>query len=316
MTSTPSTVRSSTQQSWLRQFAARRPLTAFLALGMSLGYTLAFVWGLAYNGVIPGGGLADALHIAPDELVGAATLLALLPAALFVTWAGDGGAGVRILLRRAFHWRVSPWWWLTVLFGLPTLTVGLALLLGDSLRPVDISSLLVSQLTLLLINFIVTNLWEETAWTGVFQTRLEERHNWLIAALLTAIPFAAMHLPLQFFLDQPVTLGSLAAAFGVYLLLGLLVRPLLAVFRRGTGDSVLLVALLHSVFNRTNNQNGIAATLLEGDARQLTMLIAVVVLTVVTAIAVRSRLSRRYGTELAERWRKQGSDRIVPNRGA
>jgi uncharacterized protein len=264
---------------------------------------LAFVWGLAYYGVIPGGGLADALHIAPDELVGAATLIGLFPAALFVTWASDGRAGVRILVRRAVHWRVSPWWWLTVLFGLPILTVGLALLLGDDLRPVDISSLVVSQLTLLLVNFVVTNIWEETAWTGVFQTRLEERHNWLVAALLTAIPFAAMHLPLQFFVDQPVTLGSLAAAFGLYLLLGLLVRPLLAVFRRGTGDSILLVALLHSVFNRTNNQNGIAATLLEGDARQLTMLIAVVVLTGVTAVIIRSRLSRRYGAELAERWR-------------
>ena len=100
-----------------------------------------------------------------------------------------------------------------------------------------------------------------------------------------------------------MTIGSLAAAFGLYLLLGLLVRPLLAVFRRGTGDSLLLVALLHSVFNRTNNQNGIAATLLEGDARLLTMFIAVVVLTVTTAIAVRSRLSRRYGADLAERWR-------------
>jgi uncharacterized protein len=300
----------------LRRFAVRRPLTAFLVLGMSLGYSLAFVWGLAYNGVIPGGGLADALNIAPDELVGAATLLALLPAALFVTWASDGRAGVRILLRRAFHWRVSLWWWLTVLFALPALTVGLALLLGDALRPVDFSSLVVSQLTLLFVNFIVTNLWEETAWTGVFQTRLEERHNWLVAAILTAIPFAAMHLPLQFFLDQPVTSGSLAAAFGLYLILGLLVRPLLAVFRRGTGDSILLVALLHSVFNRTNNQNGIAATLLEGNARQLTMLIAVVVLTVATAVVIRSRLSRRYGAELAQRWRNTRSDQTVPNRGA
>ena len=117
------------------------------------------------------------------------------------------------------------------------------------------------------------------AWTGVFQTRLEERHNWAVAAAITAVPFAAIHLPLQFFLDQPVTPSSLAAAFAVYLLLGVLVRPLLAVFRRGTGDSLLLVALLHSVFNRTNNQNGLAATLLDGDARQLTMLVAVVVLT-------------------------------------
>ena len=139
------------------------------------------------------------------------------------------------------------------------------------------------------------------AWTGVFQTQLEERHNWAVAAAITAVPFAAIHLPLQFFLDEPVTPSSLAAAFAIYLLLGVLVRPLLAVFRRGTGDSLLLVGLLHTVFNRTNNENGLAATLLDGDARGLTMLIAVIVLTGVTAVVVRSRLSRAYGVELAQR---------------
>src|SRR5918994_2832953 len=122
MTLTPSTALSSTEYSWLRRFAARRPLTAFLILGMSLGYTLAFIWGLAYYGVIPGGGLADALHIAPDELVGAAILIGLFPAALFVTWASDGRAGVRILLRRAFHWRARPLWGLGGLFRVPRLT--------------------------------------------------------------------------------------------------------------------------------------------------------------------------------------------------
>src|SRR5918994_4764824 len=130
MTSRPSTARSSTEYSWLRRFAARRPLTTFLILGMSLGYTLAFVWGLAYYGVIPGGGLADALHIAPDELVGAATLFGLFPAALFVTWASDGRAGVRILLRRAFHWRGSPLGGGWVFFWVPVPPPGLAPLLG------------------------------------------------------------------------------------------------------------------------------------------------------------------------------------------
>ena len=41
-------------------------------------------------------------------------------------------------------------------------------------------------------------------------------------------------------------------------LLGLIFRPVIGVFLRGTGGSVLLVALLHSVFNRTNNDNGVA----------------------------------------------------------
>jgi uncharacterized protein len=301
MTSTASSVWSHNRRGPVRRLAARRPLTTFLILGLSLAYTLAFVWGLAYHGVIPGGGLADTLHIAPDELAGAATLGALFPVALYVTWAANGPEGVRALLRRVFRWRVSLGWWLVVLLGLPTLTVSLALLLGDDLRRVDVTSLIVSQLTLLVVNFVVTNLWEETAWTGVFQTRLEQRHNWAVAAALTAIPFAAAHLPLQFFLGQPVTPGSLAAAFGIYLILGLLVRPLFAVYRRATGDSLLLVALLHSVFNRTANQNGIAATVLDGDARQLATVIAVILLTGVTAVLVRARLSRRYGAQLAER---------------
>jgi membrane protease YdiL (CAAX protease family) len=299
MTTTPTITRSYARHSALQRLASRRPLTVFLLLGLSLGYTLAFAWGLAYHGVIPGGGLANALHIAPDELAGGVTLLALFPAALYVTWATDGREGVQTLLRRALNWRVNPGWWLAILLGLPTLTVGLAILLGDNLRPVDLTSLIVSQATLLLINFVVTNLWEETAWTGVFQTHLEEHHHWLVAAVLTAIPFAAAHLPLQFFLGQPVTPGSLAAAFGLYFVIGLLVRPLFAIYRRATGDSLLLVALLHSVFNRTANQNGIAATLVDGNARMLALLIAVVALTVVTAISVRPRPGRQHEASLA-----------------
>ena len=103
--------------------------------------------------MIPGGGLAAALHIAPDELTGGLVVLSLFPAALFATWAASGRVGVRSLICRAFYWRVNPGWWLTVLFGLPVLTVGLALLMGDQLRPVAVPAFLASQLVLLLVNF-------------------------------------------------------------------------------------------------------------------------------------------------------------------
>ena len=62
---------------------------------------------------------------------------------------------------------------------------------------------------------------------------------------------------------------------------------------------------------RTNNENGIATTLLEGDPRQLAMLIAVVLLTVVTAVVIRSRLGRQYGAELAERSRTAAVSRTA-----
>jgi membrane protease YdiL (CAAX protease family) len=44
--------------------------------------------------------------------------------------------------------------------------------MGDQLRSIDVPSFLASQLMLLLVNFVVINLWEEVAWTGLFQTRL------------------------------------------------------------------------------------------------------------------------------------------------
>jgi len=274
-------------------------VTAFLILAFALAYSLVAVWGLAYHGVIPGGSLHRWLHLDPDQVAGLALNIPLTFVALCVTWAAQGRAGLGRLRGRVLRWRVGIGWWLLVLTGLPVLGTGFALLFGDTLTPVDPVDLLVGQLGLVTVNFLVINLWEEVAWSGVFQTRLERRHNLFLVAVLTAIPFAAFHLPLQFFLGEPVTPISLAIAFGAYLLLCMFFRPLLAVVRRGTGDSLFLVALQHSVFNRTANENGIAATLLTGDARQISLLISLVVITVVTAVVIRSRLSRSYGAELA-----------------
>jgi uncharacterized protein len=78
------------------------------------------------------------------------------------------------------------------------LTVVLTLILGGSLKSIDPVGLFWDQLRLLLINFILVNLWEETAWAGVMQTRLERRHNIFVAAALTAVPFGFIHLPLAF----------------------------------------------------------------------------------------------------------------------
>jgi hypothetical protein len=113
-----------------------------------------------------------------------------------------------------------------------------------------------------------------------------------IIGVLSAVPFALAHVPLQFFLPGEVTAGSLVVAFVIYFVVSALVRPMLATFLRGTGDSLLLVALLHSVFNRTNNDDGIVATLTSGDARILAMAVGPVLLTVAVAIPIRRRLTR------------------------
>jgi membrane protease YdiL (CAAX protease family) len=280
-----------------RGWTARHPLTAFLVLAFAGAYPMMSLPILASHGLIPGGAVMDRLPIAPDELAGLLlTLAGLLPATLYVTWAADGRDGLRRLGSRMLRWRVGAGWWLLLLTGLPVLTIGISLLLGDSLNTMDPVRLVTTQLGLLAANFIMVNIWEEAAWAGFLQTRLERRHTLFVAALITAVPFGFIHWPLAFFGD--VTAASAAVGLVFYLILGVIFRPMLGVFLRGTRDSVLLVALLHSIFNRTNNDNGIAAGVLQGDARTLAMPIAVIVLTTVTAIVIRRRLTRAYRTTL------------------
>ena len=125
----------------------------------------------------------------------------------------------------------------------------------------------------------------------------------LRAAVLTAIPFGFIHLPLAFLSE--ITIASVLISLAAYILLGLFLRPLVGVVLRGSRDSLLAAGLMHSVFNRTNNDNGIAAALLNGQLYRLGILIAVVVLIAALAlVAGRRRLSKVYRLELdANPWR-------------
>ena len=282
----------------IRAFVAGRPVTAFLILAFAIAYPLMALVALAVHRVIPGRSLLDRLPVPPDEIAGLTlTMFALLPSALFVTWAANGRPGLIRLFRRIVRWRFGVGWWLAVLAGLPVLTVIFTLILGGSLESIDPVPLFWNQLRLLLINFILVNLWEETAWAGVVQTLLEDRYNIFVAAALTAVPFGFIHLPLAFLSE--VTLASVLISLAAYILLGLFLRPLVGVVLRGSRDSLLAAGLMHSVFNRTNNDNGIAAALLNGERYRVGILIAVVVLIAALAlIAGRRRLSKVYRVEL------------------
>ena len=209
---------------------------------------------------------------------------------MWVTWAADGRAGVNELVLRMCRWRIGMTWTILVLAGLPTLTLALAMLFGDTPKTVDIAPLVTAQVLGLLVNLALINIWEEAAWSGVVQTRLEQRHGLVKAALLTAVPFALAHLPLHFIGNFSV--GSLTAALIALLIICALVRVMIGVFRRGTGESILAVALLHTVFNRSNNDEGLVAALVDGDGRKLAGLIAVLILTAVAAVVVRRRTNR------------------------
>lgn len=267
----------------LRSIVAAHPVRAYLVLVFGAGYPLMLTLALSWHGVLPGSRLLRALPLEPAQVTALlVTWTVLLPTALMITRVVGGRDGVRALLRRAVCWRFRRRWWLVIMAGLPILTVAGALLGGASWQPVDLPRVLLAQLGLLAVNVAVISLAEEVAWTGVVQAQLAQRHGPVVAGLLAALPFGLLHWPIIAF--GRVSVSSALAALVALLVLGALVRPLLGLIMDRTGGSVLAAAVLHAVFNRTNNPDGLVAAVTTGDRYQLSVLAAVLLFTGLLAL--------------------------------
>lgn len=264
----------------LRRWVAGHPLTAFTTVVLGAGWPVLAVPALSGHGLLPGG----ALPVEPFVL--AAVLLVMLPAAVGVTAVVDGRPGVRALLARAFRWRFGAGWWAAVVLGLPVTTVVLGLLAGRTPDLGDVGAVLLDALVAIGSALVLVNLWEETVWAGFLQTRLRARSGFWPAAVLTAVAFAGIHVPLQFV--GPVTAASVASGVGALLVLGLLVRVMVGVVLTATGGSVLAVAVLHALFNATTAEGDLADRLLSGAAPLPFAVTAVVLVTAAAAAALRT----------------------------
>ncbi len=275
----------------LRALALRRPLTAFLVVVLPVGWVLLSIPALMTHGLLPGS--------VPGPLFALAlTLLVMLPTALWVTSVTDGRAGVRSLLARAVRWRFGPGWWLVVLLALPVVTVAVGAALGRSVRTADLGALLLDEVLALVIAVVVINLWEETVWAGFFQSRLERRHGLAAAALLTALPFAAVHLPLLFWED--VSTSTVLVGLFFLAVPAPLLRLLIGVTMRGVGGSVLAVGILHASWNAASGEDGVADDLLSGGQPAALAVLAVALVTVAAVAVVRPRFSAPVPREGAE----------------
>jgi membrane protease YdiL (CAAX protease family) len=265
----------------LRTRVARHPLGAFLVLVFGLGWPLLSIPALTAHGVLPGGALPE------EPFTLALTLLVMLPAALWVTAVTDGRAGVGTLLRRAVQRRFGPGWWAAALLGLPVLTLAIGVAAGQELQTGDLLATLGSGAVSVVTALLLVHLWEETVWAGFFQGRLERRHGLLGAAALTALPFAAIHVPLQFTGDLAV--GPLALTIGALLVFGVLVRLLVGVTVCGAAGSVLAAGVVHATFNASNNAGGLVDDLLDGGQPTLFAVAAAVLVTAGALLALRAR---------------------------
>jgi uncharacterized protein len=232
------TIHHATQPLDVEHASIRRYLTGVLSLGIPL---------LAYPAVA-------GLPIEPFLLL--VTYVVLLGGAIVVARrAGPGGVGQ--LFRGVFHWRIGWRNWAVAVAVIPATTIAVALTTGTYTAPPDGWAVVLGNYLAftLVIGALFLNIVEETAWQGLVQRHLARRHGQLRAAVLTAIPFAALHLPLSLVGDA--TAGEAAAAAALIIVMAPAMRYLMGRTDHRTG-SLLAVGITHASFNASGQLEVVA----------------------------------------------------------
>ncbi|MDN4611570.1 CPBP family intramembrane glutamic endopeptidase [Arthrobacter burdickii] len=221
----------------------------------------------------------------------ASNAVGLLVPALVITWVVDGDAGLKALGHRIAAVRRSAGWYAFAALAVPAVATVLALFLGGPPPGLPLGTLVTALASGLLLQTILglltSNLWEEVAWTGFVQARLQDRHGALKAALITAPLFALQHLSL---------LAGNSAAIIVLILIAVLAIP----FRAATGwlynrtGSIFLVGIFHAAGNAVavggGFGNGLLPLLYSGTTVGSMHLLATATVGVVVLAASRGRL--------------------------
>lgn len=219
-------------------WSARHPIVTFSVT------TIGLTWAVQLTFLALGWPLFPALVVELAVLLGVATAL---------TGRMEGRAGVRRLYAAALRWRFGVGWYAAILLLIPVATLAVAAASGTLTGPSDGWGTEVFQYLFLTLVFgaLLGNVWEELAWTGFMQERLTERHGPLEGALLTALPFGLIHLPLVFEQDGLAGTSVSDVALAWTLLLGFapFFRYLIGLVHARTGRSVLAVAILHGSLN-------------------------------------------------------------------
>jgi membrane protease YdiL (CAAX protease family) len=221
----------------------RHPVAAYLVLAVAFSWTW---WGWA----VAQGWVTRAGQGWPTHLPG---LLGPALAALVVTAVADGRAGLRDLGRRVVRWRIGWRWWAVVAATalLPLLAWAWQALTGGGGPDLEgLRSYSGAPLAPVVVTFgyvlLVNGFGEEVGWRGFLADRLLRRHGLATTALLVWVAWGLWHLPLFLVVENFRDLGWGALGWAVGLLAGSVVLTWLYA---GSGRSILLVAVWHTVFN-------------------------------------------------------------------
>ena len=208
----------------------RYPITAFFVLAFVLSWSIRIGMNIT------------SLDAAPLKLLAE---FGPAIAALIVTAAVNGPAGVRTLLGRVRKFRVNPWWYVLVLFGpvvLQLVSIGAFVLLGGPGGQFQFPGL---ALPIILTIGIILSLGEEIGWRGFALPHLQPRSNPLVASLIIGVLWAFWHVPGDITNLSLLTSPSTYIAFLWFLGLTVSGSVLMAWVYNRTGGSLLLIALSH-----------------------------------------------------------------------
>ena len=211
-----------------------RPLLVFTAAALPVGWVLLS---------IP---LVVDLPLAPF-ILGTLYLGLVLPA-LWLT-RRDPDASVRQLLLDTARVPRPRWLLVPAALLIPVGTAGVGALFG---RATDLTGPFVLNLAVanVLSSLLIVNLWEEMAWAGFVQRRAAARWGYAGGAVVTALLFTGIHLPLSLYgADDPGDVGyNIAVMVGS----GIGMRLLIGAFDAWGRRSILALGLIHATFNASS----------------------------------------------------------------
>ena len=211
-----------------------RPLVTFLLTALPTGWVLLSV------------PLVVDVPLAPFIL---ATLFFGLVAPAVVLTRRDPSASVRRLLRDTVRLPRPAWLLLPAALLIPTASWAVGRATGVS---TDLSASFVANLALanVLSSLLVINLWEEMAWAGFVQRRATARWGYVGGAVVVALMFTAIHLPLSLYDADGI--GDVAFNVAAMLVSGVGMRLLIGAFDACGGGSILALGLVHATFNASS----------------------------------------------------------------
>jgi uncharacterized protein len=240
-----------TASSLARRIVARRPVLAFMVIGLGASLLVAAIRPIAEAEALP---FDLPLHGVLGGVLGVGL------GAFVITAALTGRAGVVDLARRSVRWRVRLRWYLIALFTVPVLATLLSLAIYGS-RAIAVplggwSRALAEVAAVFLLQLVLFQFPEEIGFTGFLQHHWQDRYHPMKLTVYVALLWAVWHVP-DYLADEGwgvEQLISVPVVFAIEFVSLFFARALFVWIYNQTGMSVLLVAIFHASFDAAFNQ--------------------------------------------------------------